>query len=54
MIFADFEGILVPEDNVKQKPNEFYTKNYQKHVACSYHYQFIILLVVSSKKVNNR
>ena len=27
---------LVPEDNGKQKnPNEFYTKKYQKHVACS-------------------
>ena len=36
MIYADFECILVPEDNGKQKnPNEFYTNNYQKHVACS-------------------
>ena len=54
MIYADFEGILVPEDNVKQKPDEFIPKKYQKHVACSYRYQFIVLLVVSSNKVNNR
>ena len=25
MIFADFESILVPEDNGKQNPNESYT-----------------------------
>ena len=32
MIYADFESILVPEDNVKQNPNESYTNKYQKHV----------------------
>ena len=37
MIYVDFdESILVPEDNVKQNPNESYTSKYQKHVACSY------------------
>ena len=36
MVYADFESILVPEDNVKQNPNEFYTCKYQKHVACNY------------------
>ena len=36
MIYADFESILVPEDNRKQNPNGSYTKKYQKHVACSY------------------
>ena len=30
MIYADFESILVPEDNVKQNPNESYTNKYQK------------------------
>ena len=35
MIYADFESILVPEDNGKQNPNESYTNKYQKHVACS-------------------
>ena len=28
MIFADFECILVPEDNGKQNPNESYTNKY--------------------------
>ena len=36
MIYADFESILVPEDNGKQNPNEYYTNNYQKYAACSY------------------
>ena len=27
MIYADFEGILVPEDNVKEKTDEFIPKN---------------------------
>ena len=36
MIYADFESILVPEDNGKQNPNEYNTKKYQKHVACSF------------------
>ena len=35
MVYADFESILVPEDNGKQNPEESYTKKYQKHVACS-------------------
>ena len=26
MIYADFESVLVPKDNGKQNPNEFYTK----------------------------
>ena len=36
MIYADFESILVPEDNGKQNPNESYTEKYLKYVACSY------------------
>ena len=34
-IYADFESILVPEDNGKQNPKESYTNKYQKHIACS-------------------
>ena len=30
MIYADFESILVPEDNRKQNPNESYTNKYKK------------------------
>ena len=43
MIYADFESILVPEDNRKQNPNEPYTKKYQKHVASlvSYGYKLV-------------
>ena len=39
LIYADFESILVPEDNGKQNPNESYTSKYQKHVPCSYGYK---------------
>ena len=43
MIYADFESILVPEDNGKQNPNQSYTNKYQKHVACSYGYKLLCL-----------
>ena len=36
MVYADFESMLVPEDNRKQNPKESYTNKYQKHIACSY------------------
>ena len=36
MISADFESILMSEDNGKQNPNDSYTNKYQKHVAWSY------------------
>ena len=38
MIYADFKGILVPEDNDKGKS---YTNNYQKHVACRDGYKLL-------------
>ena len=41
MIYADFESILGPGDNVKQNSNKSYTKEYQKNVACSYGYQLV-------------
>ena len=41
MIYANFESILVPEDNGKQNPNESYTNKYQKNVACSYGYKLV-------------
>ena len=43
MIYADFEGILVPEDNGKQTPNDSYTNKYQKHVAYSYRYELVCI-----------
>ena len=36
MINANFESILVPEDNGKQNPDEFYSNRHQKYIACSY------------------
>ena len=41
LISADFESILVPEDNGKQSPDKSYTTKCQKHVACSYGYQLV-------------
>ena len=41
MIYADFESILVPEDNGQQNPIESYTNKYQKYVACSYGYKLV-------------
>ena len=41
IIYADFESILLPENNGKQNPEEFYTNKYQKHIACSYGYKLV-------------
>ena len=43
MICADFESILVPEDNGKQNADESFTSKYQKHVACSYGYKLVFV-----------
>ena len=43
MIYADFESILVAEDNGKENPNESYTSKYKKHVACSYRYKLVFV-----------
>ena len=36
IIYADFESILVPENNEKQNPEEPSTNKSQKHITCSY------------------
>ena len=41
MIYANFESIIVSEDNVKQNSNESFTNKYQKNVACSYGYRLV-------------
>ena len=41
MIYADFQSILVPEDNGKQNPNESSMNKYQKHVGYSYDYKLV-------------
>ena len=40
-IYADLEIILVPEDNGKQNPNEFYTNKSKKHLVCSSDYKLV-------------
>ena len=40
-IYADFESILVSQDNEKQIPEESYTNKCQKHIACSYGYKLV-------------
>ena len=48
MIYANFESILVPEDNGKQNPNESYTKKYKKKmllVVMVINYVLIVNLV---------
>ena len=44
MIYADFESILLSQDN--GKPVESYTNKYQKHVACSFGFMIIWLYAV--------
>ena len=36
---ADFEIILLTENNRKQNPDEPYTNKYQNHVGCSFGYK---------------
>ena len=43
MIYADFESILVPEDNETQNLKKSYRKKYQLNIAC--HYGYILLNV---------
>ena len=41
IIYADFENILVPEDNGKQIPQNSYTNKYQKYIPFSYGYKLV-------------
>ena len=41
MIYAVFESFLVPEDNGKPNPDEFYTNKYKKHVVFNYGYNLV-------------
>ena len=36
MLYADFESIIVPENNGKQDLDKSYTNKYQNHVGCSF------------------
>ena len=41
MIYANFERVLVSQDNGKQNPDESYMKKFQKHIACSHGYKLV-------------
>ena len=41
MLHADFEIILVPEDDENQSPEESYTDKYKKYAACRYGYKLV-------------
>ena len=43
IIYADFESILLPENNGKQNRNESYTNKHQKHITCNYDYKLVCL-----------
>ena len=43
MIYVDFESFIVPKDNGKKNPLDFYTNKHQKHVACSYGYKLVFV-----------
>ena len=36
MIYTDFKSILVPRDDGKTNPKEYYTNKYKQRIACSY------------------
>ena len=42
----------MPEDNLKQNPEESYTNKYQKHIACSYGYKLVCVDDKFSKSSN--
>ena len=41
MTYADFESILVSENNGRQIPDASHKNNFQNHVGCSFGYKFI-------------
>ena len=43
MIYADFESILMPQENGKQNPDESYANKYLKLVAYSYGYELVFV-----------
>ena len=51
--YADFESILVPEDNGKQNPHKSYTNKYKKHFSCRYRYILVCVDDEFSKSFNS-
>ena len=44
IIHADFESILMPENNGSQNLEDSHTNNYQKHIAFSYRYKLVLMI----------
>ena len=53
MTYTEFDCILVPKDNGKQNPNNFYANKYEKHVAGSYGYKLVCVDYKFSKPFNS-
>ena len=49
MIYADFESVLLAEDNKKQNPDRSYKNKYQKYVVCNYGYKLVCIDDIFSK-----
>ena len=49
IIYADVESVLAPDNNGKQKAEEFYANKYQKHIAFSYGFKLVCVNDKSSK-----
>ena len=43
MIYADFEIILIPQNNGLQNPDDSCTEKYQNHVICSHGYKLVYI-----------
>ena len=43
IIYANFESILVPENNGKQNTEESYTNKQQKHITCHCGYKLVFV-----------
>ena len=54
IVYADFDSILVPEDNIKQNQEEPYRKKYQKHIACCKGYKLVCVDDTFSKAFKTR
>ena len=43
MIYADFDSILVPDDNGKQNPNDSDTNKYRKYIPGSWGHKLVCI-----------
>ena len=53
MIDASFKSILVPENNGKQNPDEYYTYKHQNHIGCGFSYKLVCVVDHFNKPFNS-